>query len=126
MIVVKYFNCDLTDTYRAVGEALFTAHRYNSITDLSKKYILDVVNGLVNVLYPLYTGRSELVKLSDDDRLKARVEFVLKPGIERQIEHILVGEEARVYVQNNPYSNYEVLVVDFDLDYPGNEPVYIL
>jgi len=126
MIVIKFNNNDLTDTYRAVGQALLEAHRYNSITDLSKKYILDVVNGLVNVLYPLYTGRSQLVDLTDEDRLKARVEFVLKPGIEIRIDHILIGEEARVYVQNNPYSNYEVLVVDFDLNHPGNEPVYFL
>lgn len=112
-IAIIFGDNDYHSTFRGVLYALHGAYKYNlgshkedNFND--KDYVLDMINELslgCNIAWQnSHNPDKNYLKITED--------------------RLLLNEEVDKYLQENSDNNYATYVLDTDLDYENNDPIY--
>lgn len=131
LIVIRFTDNDFWPTYEAVGKVLLEALRQEEalrkedsgmpLSDMTKDQIAYLVNGLLGPMYMMYQfwTRDDDEPVSDSERVGKYL--AIKSG------DIFLDNEGEDFLNDEDvFTNGEVLVVNTDLDFPGNQPVYVI
>ena len=131
IIVIRFTDNDFWSTYEAVGKVILEALRQEEalrkedsgmpVSDMTKDQIAYLVNGLLGPMYLMYQfwTRGDDDPVSDSERVGKYL--AIKSG------DIYLNEEGEDFlIIEDTLTNGEVLVIDTDLDHPGNTPVYVI
>ena len=125
IIAIQFPDNDFIRTYEAVGLVLLGALAKEEVLekdrcgmlvrDMSKDALACLVNQLLAPMYTLYQWRE-----SEDSIQAEIIEYLaITP------DNIYIDEEAWDFISTE-FTNSEVLVINTDLDYPGNRPVDVI
>lgn len=131
LIVIRFTDNDFSTTYEAVGEVILQALRQEEalrkedsgmpLSDMTKDQIAYLVNGLLGPMYMMYQfwTRGDDEPVSDSERVRKYLAI--------KSENIFLDNEGEDFLNDEDvFTNGEVLVIDTDLDHPGNTPVYVI
>lgn len=127
LIVIRFTDNDFSTTYEAVGEVILQALRQEEflrkedrgipVSDMSKDQLVILINGLLGPMYMMYQHWTR-----DNDPIDRIANYLAIKS-----ENIYLDNEGEDFLNDEDvFTNGEVLVVNTDLDFPGNQPVYVI
>lgn len=122
-IAIRFGDNDFFQTFEGVLNVLLEAHRRGVVLPKDKEKLVKIINELSNVCYFLYQTNCEELKQDDYLQIKEGQLF-----IDNEVDEYLdsvrcFSKQTGEYYVNE---NYEFHILDTDLDYPHNNPVYSL
>lgn len=120
-IAIHFGDNDFINTYEPLGKILLQAFRNGSLDEsTSKEKIVFIVNQLIYGVYVLFQNNCKYEEEKDFSISNT------KEYLQITTENVMLDDEAYQYLETmRSVQNREVLVVDTNIDYLGNTPVYI-
>lgn len=120
-LVIVFGDNDFVKTYEPLGEILLQAFRKGLLDEsTSKEKITFIINQLVYGVYVLFQNNCKY------EEEKSFCVSNTKEYLQITTDNIMLDDEAYDYLETmKNIPNREVLVIDTNMDYEGNTPVYV-
>lgn len=122
-VAIKFHDNDFTDVFVGVLEILLNNIRYDDdLQHIDKDHLLFIINELSFSCYLLRCTRSiNDYKFSDSNSDSDR----LYVNIDK--DRLYVNDEVNELIQEiGQNGNHSIIILDTDLDYEGNNPIYLI
>jgi hypothetical protein len=111
-IAIKFGDNDFGNCFLGVLNTLLNAYRHTNSLPTDKVKLCEIINGLLPSCYILFQHD----KLEDHTKEYLQI----KPSM------ILIGEEVEEYSKLTGRHNSDTFVLDTDLDFEHNNPIYFI
>ncbi len=128
-IAIKFGDNDFHSTFRAVLEVLHSAYKYNDSISLDKERLCFMINTLSPILYLTHQNQYRydgLEKVTDASKTDENEEYKhIKKYLQITPAKILLNNEVTEYCKEVEFwDNAETFILDTDLDFENNSPIY--
>lgn len=113
-LAIFFGDNDFAKTYHQIGKVLYESFKYHNELP-SKEVLVYSINVMAQGMAHLFQHQGNLGKVDTTYEMYLRVDE----------SQVFIYDEVDEFLQNN-ISNGDVVVVDSNLDYPRNNPVYII
>lgn len=111
-IAIKFGDNDFGNCFLGVLQTLLNAYRHTETLPTDKNVLCDIINGLSSSCYLLFQD--------DNLRDKTKEHIQIKPS------QLLINEEVEEYLKITTWNNSETFILDTDLDYINQKPIYFI
>ena len=118
-IAIKFGDNDFYNCFTGVLKTLLEAYKWTDKLPTDKEKLCMIINEISYGCYLLFQNQ-----FSYNDEKTGELCQRTKQYLMISPNQILVNEEVDAYLKSDAFMNSETFILDTDLDYPGNNPVY--
>jgi hypothetical protein len=118
-IAIKFGDNDFYNCFTGVLKTLLEAYKWNDKLPVKKDELCIIINEISYGCYLAFQNQFSYNEEKTGEICQRTKDYLkIKP------EQILINEEVVAYLKSDAFMNSETFILDTDLDYPGNNPVY--
>ena len=117
-IAIKFINNDFGNTFLGVLQTLLNAYRHTGMLPPSKSELTFMINSLSAPCYVLFQNEKITHNMTEYIHTKEYLQIEEKD--------LLIDKEVDEYSLLTGHHNHSTFVLDTDLDYEDNSPIYFL
>lgn len=118
-IAIKFGDNDFYNTFKGVLETLNGAYKWTDRLPVKKAELCKMINEISYGCYLLYQNQ-----FSYNDEKQGEVCERTKRYLQITPEKILIDKEVDEYLATVEWDNSETFILDTDLNFPNNNPIY--
>ena len=119
-IAIKFGDNDFYNCFTGVLRTLLEAYKWNDRLPKDKKQLSIIIN---EISYGCYLAFQNQFSYNEEKKLNDICERT-KEYLQIKPSQILINEEVDAYLKSDEFMNSETFILDTDLDYEGNNPIY--
>lgn len=118
-IAIKFGDNDFYNCFTGVLTTLLAAYKWNESLPTDKEKLCKIINEISYGCYLAFQNQFNYNEEKTGQLCQRTKEYLqIKPT------QILLNEEVDAYLKSDAFMNSETFILDTDLDYPGNNPIY--
>lgn len=118
-IAIKYGDNDFYNCFTGVLKTILEAYKWQGGMVLDKARLCIIINEISYGCYLLFQNQ-----FSYNEEKSGEINKRTKDYLQIKPSQILINEEVKAYLESDEFMNSETFILDTDLDYEGNNPVY--
>jgi hypothetical protein len=118
-IAIKFGDNDFYNCFTGVLKTLLEAYKWNDRLPIKKAELCKAINEISYGCYLLFQNQFSYNEEKSGELCQRTKDYLqIKPS------QILINEEVDAYIKSDAFMNSETFILDTDLDYEGNNPIY--
>jgi len=119
-IAIRFHDNDFDNTFRGILQLLLNAYRHYGRLPEDKEELAIIINEISVGIYLSFQNQFEDTR---NRTIKEEMEY-MREYLKITSDRIMVDEEVDEYLAKTEWNNSETFILDTDLDYEGNNPIF--